>query len=471
MIFVLPTKEEISKQLDIVNKARSDALQGIPPRDGTELSSTEKDILSYFVNTIIGDSLKESGTYLHEQRDARNKLHMDQVLTKIETTPDDLLAELDKRKDQQKNMLVNAKVAALQAESDYRLFRAENQLDRMPNYPESMILHWAVIAVIVVCETVLNSFFLAQGQELGLVGGFISALIITFANVGMALIVGNWGIPQLFHVQPKRKVIGWAVGTFYLFYLFALSLLVGHYRTELQSDPWAAAQRAIQSFRENPFELNDFNGWILVLISAIVGMIAMIKFFTADDPYPGYGEKDRKMKKKQRDYDQLKIQFSENLLQCVREFEEKLDSYRTDASHTITQYKASLKNSENAVNEYGSYIERVQVLYGSVINIYQRANVTVRAIDAPTYFHRDEVLPSSHIKMPDTYAYDEDKARLPEVEKAYEQCPIMFKSSNEKIIEIKRKLASDNEIFFKSVNDDAETDMSRQQACVIQPAY
>ncbi len=60
---------------------------------------------------------------------------------------------------------------------DLRRFKGDHNLDREARYPESSLLHWITIGLIVIGESILNSYFLAMGNEFGLLGGFMPSLL------------------------------------------------------------------------------------------------------------------------------------------------------------------------------------------------------------------------------------------------------------------------------------------------------
>jgi len=54
-------------------------------------------------------------------------------------------------------------------------FRKENQLEREANYPKSKVLFWGLLFIILILESMANSYFYAQGSDLGLLGGVLQA--------------------------------------------------------------------------------------------------------------------------------------------------------------------------------------------------------------------------------------------------------------------------------------------------------
>ncbi len=227
----IPTVDELIKKHKVVEKARIDAQQGLPSKDQEPLSATEKVLTDLFV--------KDTATVQHERdQQELEVLHHDRVnlgilkaVKNLETAPEDLQSSLDKLEVQQRPKLIKLKRELIDSEYSFKLFKSKNTLTQAPIYPESNVFHYSVIALIVLIETILNTVFFAAGSELGLIGGFASALIITCLNVLGAGLLGTLIIPLFFHIKIQLKISAVVLTAFYLWLSVVFSLLVGHYRS------------------------------------------------------------------------------------------------------------------------------------------------------------------------------------------------------------------------------------------------
>ena len=96
-------------------------------------------------------------------------------------------------------------------------FQMKNRLlDRTAHYPESRLLHIAIVFALIAGEGVMNASFFPQ--DLGLIGGFVTAVLVSVGNVALSFMTGVLFLRLLSHISPLKKTLG-LVG-------FAISLLV-----------------------------------------------------------------------------------------------------------------------------------------------------------------------------------------------------------------------------------------------------
>ena len=185
-----------------------------------------------------------------------------------------------------------------------RVFKKTNGLIRDADYPESQIFQWAVIIALLVTESILNSYFFAQGSDLGLLGGFLQAFLISIANIGSALLMGAYILPWKNHIQTDendnplekwsmQKSIAVIAIPFYCILIFTFNLAVAHYRAQLEIQPIKAVINAMTTMAASPFGIGNFEAWVLCLMGLLFSSFALIKGYTSDDSYPGYGKMTR----------------------------------------------------------------------------------------------------------------------------------------------------------------------------------
>ena len=72
----------------------------------------------------------------------------------------------------------------MRAEVDLRHFRAMHGIQEQAVYPDSLLWHVGVIAVLALSETLVNAVFYENAQ--GLLGGFVVALSVSAAHAAEA---------------------------------------------------------------------------------------------------------------------------------------------------------------------------------------------------------------------------------------------------------------------------------------------
>jgi amino acid transporter len=185
---------------------------------------------------------------------------------------------------------------------------------------------------------------LAQGSELGFIGGFVSVLVIAVANTLFAFVTA-FGIRYVFHVNKVYKYSSIVAIIGIVCVVISFILLVGHYRDSLQSDPIQASHLAILSFQESLFGIEDFNAWVLIAISALAYIVLVIKFLFADDMYPGYVKLTHEVKAEEDNWADISKQVATSANSTIETFQRDLSSDHKIMRTDYNKYKSSLERS------------------------------------------------------------------------------------------------------------------------------
>jgi hypothetical protein len=450
-IFTVPSAKTLEKELNIIEIARQDGKNSIPGIRQAGLCESEKNIRNHIINITISDIQKQAQQVLSRQHEERSKLKIRESLVRIKTCPNDVSAGLEQIERNAIDNIAACKEDAFKASTNLKLFKAENKLNREPHYPPSKHLHKAFILIVILVETILNSFLLAQGNEFGFVGGLASAAIISSLNVSFSFLAGTYVLPQVFHISPSRKVLGYFFLSIYVSVVSAYCLLVGHYREEIGGDYLDAAHRAFLSFQESMLGIEDFNAWVLVGISAAISIVVTIKFLTADDIYPGFGDVDRKMVLANKKFNKMKSKFDDEGHSIIKNGEDSIHNLHTAADQNVANYRISLNDSEQVLKTYKECCVEVNNLYETIINRYRTVNHEIRAIENPKYWDDKISLPEDMLPVLNTFKFDEDKDSFTKIESEYASLPEIFKESLSHI----QKFKSEHTKWMESIIEHA----------------
>lgn len=186
-------------------------------------------------------------------------------------------------------------------------------IDRAAIYPKSHILHFSVLATLVLFEGLANAYFFSKGSDLGLLGGWLQAITVSFTNVIAAFfLVGFIGLR---HMSNRNKPIiaalaaagvGVAVAA-----LGLLNLTAAHYRDLLElhaatlalggAETTGTVLTPVIDARTNPFNLQTLEALLLFILGSTFAVIAAYKGRTFDDAIPGYGGVTRRLESASRD--------------------------------------------------------------------------------------------------------------------------------------------------------------------------
>lgn len=190
----------------------------------------------------------------------------------------------------------------------YLEFRRAGKIRRAAQYPDSHIMHFSVLAGLVLFEGLANAYFFSKGSDLGLLGGWIQAITVAFTNVIAAFfLIGFLAVRGL--SNPKRPytfvaaLIGLPLGVTAIAFL---NFSAAHYRdllelnaatlafgdAEVTGQILAPVSRAL-TFA--PFE--TLEALLLFVLGVTFAAIAAFKGATFDDPIIGYGTVQRRLER------------------------------------------------------------------------------------------------------------------------------------------------------------------------------
>ncbi|WP_422449540.1 hypothetical protein [Endozoicomonas sp. ALB091] len=248
--------------------------------------------------TIVLEHDQKQRSKLHElSKEARGKINsqkITQVRNKIHQKANyeiETPSEIEELKQDYKT----AKDQYRAIHQDWQDFRRIHNLSRHAHYPEN---HFnsaiPLVLVMLIFETLTNSFFFSLASEYGLAEGALVALLLSSCNILISFFT-SMSSRYLNHYSLWIKALAYMLVIIFISTAAALALFVGHYRTALEKAPETAHLDAVQSFIESALNLETVSSWILAIISFSVFLVTWYKFFKSDDAYPGYGEITRKM--------------------------------------------------------------------------------------------------------------------------------------------------------------------------------
>ena len=305
---------------------------------------------------------------------------------------------------------------AQEATGEVNRFKREEGRGADADFPESRAWHWGILAALVVLETLVNGLFFGANVEGGLLAGTSYAVLISVVNVGAL----GWLIAammrQVHHRDPRRRVGGLGVLASVAVVAVFWNLFVAHYREALPPDYPAAPdttlaalaegsrspeadsvpqtcwrgpdethadQEALCLFRASPFGLNGFYSYMLLLIGLAMCAAAAMDWFRTDDPYPGYGKRERHRRKTE-----------ERLLDDRRDLLGDLNELHDDAARGLRHdFRDPVEERRLAAGAYNKllalhtdlrdYARDLEKSCNGALGIYRTANREARSADPP----------------------------------------------------------------------------------------
>lgn len=366
----IPASKVAISALKVEQRVERDVKAGIPELDRNSHTESEESLRSYVTREIIGKVHRDRQSALDEEAEARSGVNIRQLYQEIKNTD----RIIEKRVVGKLSTLVPAlkrrakELAA--ARMDLEIFRHKNELTREAVYRESKVLHYAIIFFIIIFETALNSFFLSKGSEMGMVGGFFQAFIISLVNLGLAAFMA-FALRNVFHINPLRKLLFLLVFGCVSAFAAYFVLGVGHYREALDTDLFAASRLAVLNLWNSPWAIQDFNSWNMVIVSSIAVILLVAKFFVVDDRYPGYTSVTRRVKEAQLRWGSGCAQVFDEVNEAIEDTQGEVSEREQEIRSQYIAFKASIEKSDDILREYAEDIVKAQDLLDELVRFYQ----------------------------------------------------------------------------------------------------
>lgn len=296
----------------------------------------------------------------------------------------------------EQHRLLPLKREASELEAQLRGFKASNDIHQNAYYPKDKLEHVSWIILCGAIETIVNAFFFQNEQ--GLLGGAVVALVISILNIGSAGIFGNF-FRHVNHYERPQKVLGWTSCALFIVTTIFLNSVFSTYRSlySLIPDPTnvqlgtAAFTEALASamtifWFHIPFV--DILSFVLFFIGCLLGVFAFYKGYTIDDPYPGYGARDRRTKAAAAAYDDEIEILRSALREQQRALQIKLVATQNIFPQLTTESTQLRSEITTIAQNFASSLMLISTQYLHVLKSYRGWNMATRAIDMPppTYF-------------------------------------------------------------------------------------
>jgi hypothetical protein len=375
-----------------------------PPADAVGLDGYEAELLGEAnkhmadENHMFDQALVDAGRVATESSTK---------LTAFETKAHQLLADdslegkLTAELSSGRSRLEHVTERRLMIEAEYNWFREHHGIMEDAKYPESLLHHFGVVAVVFFCEAIANAYF--YRNQGGLLGGFLVAVIISGLNLAVALALG-WAFRYTNLSGLLDRLKGWGALAVFLVLTILFGALFASFRSEYQllTDPGDPQQLitafgkawplALGIFTFN-FHFIDIFSFLLFWVSLLLSFVAFWKGYTSDDKYPGYSDKDRSLKAaivaQQEAENSLRSSLAGQLERVQRDVEATIQEPR-NLLDALAGKDATLQQVRN---EMLLRTNRISADFQMVLNTYRQANIAVRTIAPPPYFqHTPELV-------------------------------------------------------------------------------
>lgn len=369
-------------------------------------------------DSITPDPFHNNLAARYEQITSTKKLELINSLDSLESGAERALEEVEFIDDVSSNLeielnreleifepilrLNNSNVDSLKTELED--FKRKNNLSRDAYFPESRWLYFAILAIVLSVESLVNAQLFAAGSELGLLGGLTIAFLISSVNVIISFLVGTTLGKNIFSVNLFKKRIGYFSLAIWSIFVLFFNMTVGHIRSAYEKgfseDVWTLGfMNTFSNFPTNVFALDNFLSWILVFIGILCSIIALVDGYKIDDEYPGYGSITRKFITAEENRILEINNLNNNAESYCQKFQDSGDIAVQNIGQQATSLRSNYDFSKNRIEVgYPDYCNYFSNSFSRLIEDYRNINIETRQDNPPDYF-----------KIKFNFSYDEFK--------------------------------------------------------------
>ena len=391
---------------------------------------------------------------LFSQYIGETKKHINTLIktSSIESLINECNIDLKKEEEHFKDSYGNTSVEYINFRKNFAKFQVINKLDRNAEKPKNKVLFFGIIFISLLFESIGNAFFYAQGSDLGLLGGVVQAFMISIPNIILSFVIGSFIFRYMNHIDKIKKTFAW-IGAFISFYMLGfLHLASAHYRHLLTTDPENADKLILYSTWTQPFNLEGFESYILIIIGFGISFLIIYEAYKSDDPYPDYGKKAKELDKLTKEYLKIKKEYKQNLDKLVEIFKKNIKNLELN----VNEIKEKLNSTVLEFHKYSDIVDQYskQELEGAktLSRMYRKTyNDVCRKNNGETVFQNNETIIYQELNIQDIYyMFDEtEKYIVDKKEKYFKEVEDIEKKVLKAIDEMKAtelKMISDEQI-------------------------
>ena len=294
--------DDLGKEWKLKELGIQDGKKNIPRKNTESFSANELKIITT-ISGFVGEQKNQAVAWIQEHEREFMNLDMGEQMSNLQNFARNAKNKFESTIQKADEKLFKAKEEFESFTENYLKFKSNNCLKDIAHPPDSIIFFWGILFFEVILETVLNVNFFAEVSDTYFIGGMTNAFILSILNVFiLGFVFGKKCFWYKNHIKSFYKFLGIASFFIFLFFALALNFFVMHARVMAKppnpSDEITIIFQNMYSFSNAPGMLD----WFLFILGFTAACIAFATSYKMDDPYPGYGDIQRKLDQAREDY-------------------------------------------------------------------------------------------------------------------------------------------------------------------------
>ena len=394
--YVLLDTEAWLRDHRIREDGRERGAKNFPDSDAGEPDDVHYKILSWI--NLRGRRCREAVIRLLSDFDQElNKIKDDQELTIMEQKVAEVAEHgsiaLNRRVADDRTELTRLETAVREGTAEYEKFRKTARLDRLPDYSGRR----NAVSIIVLCaliEVVLNASLLMEVNPFGLVGSAMQMGLIMAVNILSGALAMGYALRCRNLVSSFKRMVAWMTIILLVAFSGVFNLLVGHFRDSMQAalgnvvaNPFVMLENdALPRLLADPFGLDSFQSYLLILLGLLFFGIVSWKGYQSDDPYPGYGRRDRLLNAIKNNYGDKLEEARHGIEGLYKDCKSELDDIRYSIEIKQSTWEDLCDRGARITAEYPINLRQYQDHLNYLLAAYRTENQQARTEPSPCFF-------------------------------------------------------------------------------------
>jgi hypothetical protein len=251
------------------------------------------------------------------------------------------------------------------------------------------MLQAGLLLLAAVFESLFSAALFAEDDARGLLGGAITAIGLSGANVTLGFLAGFLGLRYIQHARWPTKALGALAFGGVTFLALMLNLFAADWRDRIAaaSGGQVTAPDDANFHLWSLLQLSTPQAIILLMLGAGVWVFAALKGYSGfDDPYPDFGKMDRAAVGASDALSDFRADAREDL-------EKPIDDAKKALAARLEKMRAELAAMNKAFDEASVKMEALDAqaralddAAAAAVHLYRQENVLARETPAPAYF-------------------------------------------------------------------------------------
>ncbi|HEY5624216.1 MAG TPA: hypothetical protein VIV14_10690, partial [Gammaproteobacteria bacterium] len=331
--------DNVCAQLHVLERAFADGKHDEPKSYDLSPTGAQLEIIEHF-RKLQRQALAKATRRRRKILTLRGNIDFPQLLDElreIETQAENTIDRLHARFLSKLELLGERELQQLQ---HYEAFREENGLSRVAVYPRSKILLLVAVATLIGAGAVAVSRLSGTSPDGAPIMGPAWAVGISLFVVLIPLILASAIFRYVNHVGDFKQAIGLLAGIAAISAVAALAMFSANFVTVDSGVTWTAVLEASLRFPPS-FDFSPA-GWAVFGVTILLGLLAFLIGYRADDVYPDYGEVQRSYYRARSERDALANRIR-------RQIDAIIDEAGSEVTRLLRTLKARVKHLESLV--------------------------------------------------------------------------------------------------------------------------